>query len=457
MKIVILGAGQVGSSVARSLAGEANDITVVDRDPALLATLQEHLDIRAVAGHAAHPDVLARAGLEDADLMLAVTSSDETNMVACQVAHSLFNTPKRLARVRAAAYLDRPELFDPAAIPVDVLISPEALVTEAIASLIEHPATLQILELAGGRARLVAVRAHPHGALVGKTLGALSEQLPGTPVRVVAVFRHDRMVNVDGDTVVQSRDEVFFLAAREDVQRVVGAFRNPEGAIRRVIIAGGGNIGARLAGRIEKRYRVKIIEPDERRCRHLAEQLDRTLVLRGDATDAQLLIDEGIAEADMYCALTDDDEANILSAMLAKQLGARRAMSIVNRMGYVEVAQGAAVDIAISPAQVTIGALLTHVRRGDVVSVHSLRRGAAEAIEVIAHGDERSSRIVARRIADIPLPDSTVIGGLVREDRLVLARDDLTVESGDQLILFIADKKRLPEVERLFQVAFSFL
>lgn len=457
MKILILGAGQVGSSVAEGLAIEANDITVVDRDAVCLSALQDRLDIRVVAGHASHPDVLLRAGIDDADLVLAVTNSDETNMVACQIAHSLFHTPMRLARVRAAAYLEHPELFAIEAIPIDFLISPEELVTDFIRQLIEYPGVLQILDFGGGRAQLVAVRAHAGGTLIGRQLSELAAQFPRVEARVVAVYRRNRAILPDGGTLIEKDDEVFFLAARRDIPSLVRAFRRSDRPNRRIIIAGGGNIGKRLAGQIEAAYRVKIIEHDDDRCRHLAETLGHAVVLRGDAADEVLLREENIAETDVFCALTDDDEANILSAMLAKRLGAKKVVSIINRPSYVDLAQGAAVDIAVSPAQVTIGALLAHVRRGDVVAVHSLRRGAAEAMEIIAHGDAHTSKVVGRRIDEIPLPPSAVVGGILRGDDLLFGHHDTVVEKRDHVIVFVADKRQVAEVERLFQVPVTFL
>jgi len=457
MKIVILGAGQVGSSVAQGLANEQNDITVVDRDPMLLAALQDRFDIRVVAGEASHPEVLLSAGIEDADLVLAVTNSDETNMIACQVAYSLYRTPIRLARVRAGGYLAHPELFVNDGIPIDFLISPEALVTDFVRQLIEYPGTLQILEFGGGRAQLVVVRVQTGASLVGKALRDLHTAAPHVEIRVVAIYRRGTAVVPDADTTIEADDEVIFLAAGRDVPQWVNAFRRPERANRRVMIAGGGNIGARLAQQIEHAYRVKIIEHDGARARQLAESLHHTIVLRGDAADETLLIEEDIADTDVFCALTNDDEANILSAMLAKQLGALRAISIVNRPSYVDIAQGAAVDIAVSPAQVTIGALLTHVRRGDVVAVHALRRGAAEVIEIIAHGDKDTSQVVGRCIADIPLPPSAVVGGLLRGEQLLLAHGETVIEPQDHVIVFLADKRQVAEVERLFRVAITFV
>jgi trk system potassium uptake protein TrkA len=457
MKIIILGAGQVGSTVAQTLASEANDITVVDQNPHLLTVLQEHTDIRTITGQASYPDVLQQAGIEDADMILAVTNSDEINMIACQIAHSLFHTPLRLARVRARNYLAYPKLFTPDAVPVNFIISPEQLVVTFIQHLIESPGVLQILDFADGKAQLVAVQAHRGGALIGQELRALHGLIPAVETRVVAVFRRDRAIIPEGDTVIEAGDEIFFLAAKRDIPAVVEAFRRSDKPNRRIIIAGGGNIGMRLAETIERNYHVKIIEIDPARCRILAESLHRTVVLHGDAADQDLLIQEDIEDTDLYCAVSNDDEANILSAMLAKRLGARKVVSIINRSSYVELAQGTAVDIALSPALVTIGALLAHIRRGDVVAVHSLRRGAAEANEVIAHGDHDTSQVVGRRIDELPLPEGTMIGVIARGEKLVFPHRETVIESQDHVVLFLADKRRIVDVERLFQVSITFV
>lgn len=457
MKIIILGAGQVGSSVAKSLVSEANDITVVDQDPLLLKMLQERIDIRTIVGYASHPEVLRRAGIEDADMILAVTNSDETNMLACQIAHSLFHTPRRLARVRSPAYLAHPELFTLRSVPIDFIISPEQLMATFIHHLITQPGVLQILDFAEGKAQLVAVQAHHGGPFVGNELRSLPQRLPKVKTRVVAIFRRNRPIIPDGETVIEADDEVFFLAARRDIPAIVAAFRRSDKPYRRVIIAGGGNIGKQLAELTESDYHVKIIEHDRGRCQHLAGTLHRSIVLHGDAADADLLKEEAIEETDIYCAVTNDDEANILSAILARRMGARKVVSIINRSSYVELAQGTAVDIAISPAQVTIGALLAHIRRGDVVAVHSLRRGAAEAIEVIAHGDRQTSQVVGRRIDELPLPEGTTIGAIVRGNAVIFSHGDTVIEPEDHVILFLSDKQRVIDVERLFHVAITFI
>jgi trk system potassium uptake protein len=457
MKIIILGAGQVGTSVAQSLAHEANDITVVDTRAEVLRELQDRLDLRGIVGVGSHPDVLEQAGAKDADMIVAVTNSDESNMIACQVAYTLFHTPTKIARVRASEYLAHGRLFSQEALPIDVLISPEGLVTTYIQRLIEHPGSLQVLDFAGGRVQLVAVRAHYGGALVGHELRTLAEHMPGIQTRVAAIFRRDTPIFPEGHTVIEADDEVFFVAAKKNIRAITSELRKLDKPYKRVIIAGGGNIGRRLAQVLSARYQVKVIEHNRERTKELSEVLNDVIVLRGDAADEDLLIEENIENTDVFCALTNDDEANILSAMLAKRLGAKKVMSIINRPSYVDLVEAGVIDIAISPQQVTIGALLAHVRRGDVVAVHSLRRGAAEAIEAVAHGDSRTSKVVGRRIDEIKLPKGCNIGALVRGDEVIIPHHDTVIEAEDHVILFLVDKRRITEVERLFAVSVTFL
>ena len=457
MKIIILGAGQVGASVADNLASEYNDITVIDQDADRLRDLRDRLDIGTVTGHGAHPDVLRRAGAEDADMIIAVTNSDEVNMVGCQVAYTLFHTPTKIARVRSAAFLNEARLFSQEALPIDVLISPEQLVTEYVLRLIQNPGALQVLDFAGGRVQLVAVRAVEGGPLVGHELRELRDHMPKIDARVAAIFRRGQPLIPEGDTVIAAEDEVFFVAAPKNIRAVMSELRELDKPVKRIILAGGGHIGARLAAGLEHRYQVKIIERDQDRARQLSEELNKTIVLWGDAADEELLLEENIENTDIYCALTNDEEANILSSMLAKRLGAGKVMSLINRASYVDLVHSDVIDIALSPQHATIGSLLTHVRRGDVVAVHSLRRGAAEAIEAVAHGDASSSKVVGRRLDEISLPAGTTIGAIVRGDEVIIAHHDSLIESGDHVILFLVDKARIPEVERLFQVGVIFL
>ena len=457
MKIIILGAGQVGSSVAAALVSEANDITVVDSESQCLQALQDRLDLRTVQGHASNPEVLKRAGAEDADMILAVTNSDETNMVACQVAYTLFHTPTKIARVRARDYLNHPQLFTQEALPIDVLISPEQVVIDYVQRLIEHLGALQVLDFAGGRVQLVAVRAYYGGPLVGHELRELRNHMPGVDTRVAAIFRRGKPIIPEGSTVIEADDEVFFIAARKHIRLVMSELRKLDKPTKRIVIAGGGNIGRGLAKALEGDYQVKLIDHNSGRSRQIAEELTKTIVLLGDAADGELLLEENIENTDVFCAVTNDDEANILSAMLAKRLGARKVMSLINRAAYVDLVESGDIDIAISPQQATIGGLLAHVRRGDVVVVHSLRRGAAEAIEAVAHGDSKTSKVVGRAIQDIKLPPGTNIGAIVRNDEVLIAHRNTVIESEDHVILFLVDKRRIAEVERLFQVSITFI
>jgi len=458
MKILILGAGQVGRTAAYHLSREpANEVTVVDTNEDILRDLQDRLDIRAVAGHASHPTVLEAAGIADTDVLVALTSSDEVNIVACEIAHALYRTQTKIARVRAPEYTTRAQLFTEGALAVDVWISPEQLVTEYIARLLSYPGALQVVDFADGRVQLVGVRARRDGLLVGRELRTLREHLPDTDTRVAAIYRNDRMVPPAGDSVIEENDEIFFVAASDDLRRVMAELRRSEDPVRRLVIAGGGNIGFRLARTLEKSNQVKLIERDPRRARRISELLENTIVLNGDAADEELLIEENIDGTDVFAALTNSEEANILSAMLAKRLGAHKVMALINKPSYAELIESGSIDVAISPQTVTIGSLLAHVRRGDVVRVHSLRRGAAEALEVVVHGDADSSKVIGRRIEDISLPEGTTLGAVVRGDEVIIAHHDTTVQPDDHLILFLTDRRHIEAVEKLFQGSASFL
>ena len=382
MKIIILGAGQVGRTAAYHLSREeANDVTVIDINEEILRDLQDRLDIRTVNGNAASPRILEAAGIASTDILVALTNSDEVNMLACQIAWTLYRTPKKIARVRSADFTERDMLFGENAVAVDVWISPEQLVTEYVARLIRYPGALQVLDFADGRVRLVGIRALQGGPLVGQALRTLREHIPTADARVAAIYRAGKSIKPEGDTVIADGDEVFFLAARKDIRVVMKEMRREEAPARRVVIAGGGNIGVRLAGELEDKNQVKLIERDGKRARKVSEQLKSTTVLHGDAADEELLLEENIDSADVFAALTNSEEANILSAMLAKRLGARKVMALINKPSYAELIESGSIDVAISPQTVTIGSLLAHVRRGDVVRVHSLRRGAAEALK----------------------------------------------------------------------------
>ncbi len=456
MKIIILGAGQVGGNLAESLVAENNDITVVDLDTTRLALLQDRFDLRTVRGHAAHPSVLKQAGADDADMLVAVTQSDETNLVACRLAATLFNVPTRIARIRSNDFLGLEAGFLAEHFGVNDVISPEQEVTDTLRRLIEHPEALQVLDFADGKVRLVAVRAYHGGPLVGHELQDIKRHMPNLECRIPAIYRRDRGIVPKGITVIEPGDEVFFLARKQDIPSVMRELRRMERPVKKVMIAGGGNIGRRLAARIERDYDVKVIDHNKSVSNLLAEQLHHTLVLQGDATDEELLDQENVAAMDIFCALTNDDEDNIMSALLAKRMGAHRVIALINRSAYVDLVQGGEIDIAISPAQATVGPLLSKIRRGDMVAVHSLRRGAAEVLEVVVHGDAKTSRVVGRRIDEIGLPEGATIATIIRSNDVIIAHHDTLIEAEDHLILFALNKRIIPKVEKLLQVGFGF-
>ena len=439
-------------------------VTVIDetpvRDPAI------------VEGDPAYLSEAVQAA--DADLLIAVTQSDQTNLCACRVAKTLFNVPTRIARLRAADYEDHPQLLDDTNFAVDHSICPEQIVTDYIRKLIEFPEALQVLEFADGMVTMIAIRAFEGGLLVGKPLKTIPERLPNIDTRVAAIFRQDQAISPTGDTVIESGDEVFLIAASTHIRRVMTELRRMDKPIRRIIIAGGGNIGLRLAKAIEKNVAVKLIERDRRRAEQLAAELERTVVLRGDSTDEALLDAESIEETDMFLALTNDEEDNIMSASLAKQMGARRTLALINRKSYVDLVQGGRIDIAISPAQTSIGQLLARVRRGDVAAVHSLRRGAAEALELIAHGDAKHCKVIGRKLEELDLPEGATIAAIVRKTgqtrteykelvpyevpihEVIMAHHDTVIRADDHVIVFCTSKKLVAKVEKLFQVGWGF-
>lgn len=473
MNIVILGAGRVGESVAESLVSERNDITVIDTDPARLHALQDRLDLRGVAGNGIQPSVLEEAGIGDADLFIACAPMDETNLVACKVAHDRFNVPTTIARLRSPEFVDGAPLMDKATgFAVDRVICPEESVTRYIGKLVEHPQALQVLEFAHGLVSLAAVRAVAGGPLVRHSLAEIPALVPAAQMRVVAIYRQDQaLTDLDGRTRIEPGDEVFVLAATQDITTVLAALRERDHPVKRLMIAGGGKVGLRLARQVKDDLQVKIIETNRQRCDYLASELPSdVLVLHGDSTDEELMGEENVQDMDLFVALTSDDEDNILACLLAKKMGARRVLALINRRAYAELVQGTQIDIAISPSQAVIGELLAYVRRGDVEAVHSLRRGAAEALEGIVRGDRKTCRMAGRRVEEIGLPPGAQVGAIVRglhrpdgseagEDakpQVLMAHHDTVIEPNDHVIVFVPNKRMVQQVEKLFQVSATF-
>ncbi|TMM45215.1 Trk system potassium transporter TrkA [Colwellia ponticola] len=454
MKIIIVGAGQVGGTLAENLVGENNDISVVDIDGEKLRELQDKMDLQVVTGQGSYPDVLKIAGAEDADMVIAVTSDDATNMITCQICSSLFNTPKKIARIRSNQILKYAEqLFHKNHIPIDHIIAPEELVTRDIVRLIDYPGALQVLEFAQGKVSLVAVKAYYGGLLVGHALSTLKDHIPNVDTRVAAIYRNGKPIRPLGTTVIEADDEVFFIAASIHIRAVMNELQKLESAYKRIMIAGGGNIGAGLARILEKNHQVKLIERSAIRAEELTSELNDTLVFAGDSSDQVLLTEENIDQFDIFIAVTNDDEANIMSSLLAKKLGVRKTMVLIQRDAYIDLIHGSTIDIAISPQQATISALLTHVRRGAINNVYSLRGGAAEAIEIVAKGDKKSSKVVGRIIKKIKLPPGATIAAIVRDNEVLIAHSNTVIHEEDHVILFLVNKRYISDIEKLFQVS----
>jgi trk system potassium uptake protein TrkA len=458
MNILIIGAGRVGTSVAESLVSERNDITVIDSDPQRLRLLQERLDLRGVAGNAIQPSVLREAGAEDCDLLIACAPMDETNLAVCKIAHDLFNTTTTIARLRSPEFVPgSPLLARGTGFGVDEVICPEQSVTTYVRKLIEYPEALRIVEFADGQVTMAGVRAFAGGPLVGHRLDEIPTLVPGMDMRIVGLFRQDRPLKTDGDTRIEAGDEAVVLARTAAVPDVLAALRSRDRPVRRVMIAGGGKVGLRLARALKGRYEIKLIELDQARCEYLAADLGSdVLVLQGDSTDEDLMADENVGDMDVFIALTSDDEDNILAGLMAKRLGVRRAIVLINRRAYTELVQGTQIDVAISPQHAVIGELLAHVRRGDIEAVHSMQQGTAESMEIIARGDRRSSKVVGRRLEQLSLPEGVQIGALVRGQEVLIAHHDTEIQTGDHVIVFLPSKRLVRAVEKLFQVSATF-
>lgn len=449
MKIVILGAGVTGSSVAGALASEENDIVVIDQKPHLLSALKGRLDIATIEGNAAHPSILEQAGVGTADMVLAVTNNDETNMLACQVINTLYAKPKTIARVRALDFLNHPELFAPGGI--DIVISPEQVVTEAIHNLIKYPGALHVSEFAEGLVRLVSIRVVPTGFLTGKRIQAVKEKLADSMIRVAAIFRNGKAIPVNGEALIATGDEVFFVCPRDKVRKTLVDLHKLEAPIKSIMLAGGGHVGKRLAIALENNYHVKVIEQDINRAKEISNDLRKTLILHGDCTDQSLLQEEMVEEVDLFCAITNNDGVNLISAGLAKKLGAKKAICLINNTSYLQLVDGTDIDLAIQPKLETLGSILRHVRKGDVVGVSSVCGGSAEAIEAIAHRSVEAKSVVGLRVDQINLPDGIILGALIRDKEVIPVHHDTVFAEGDHVVMFALDKKLIKAIEGYFQ------
>lgn len=457
MRIIILGSNQVSETLAENLASEENDIVLIDTDGKKLAELQNRFDIKTVVGLGSYPDILEQAQAGDTEMIIAVSSNDEVNMLACQIAYSLFHIPLKIARVRAKNYLANTDLFNNESLPIDVIISPEALVTDQIKQMIDYPGALQVSDFSQGAVRIVNVKPYYGGELVGKTISVARKRLRELHSSLIAIFRGKRFISLTDKTLIEVGDEIFCISSHKDIHTMINLFRRSEKQHKSIMIAGGGNIGSRLASCLESQYRVKVLEVSQEISERISLELDKTIVITGDASDKELLESECIDEIDVFCAMTNDDEANIMSCLQAKQLGAKYVIALVTKTAYIDIIEDSKIDIVVSPQQATTSSILTYIRRGDIATVHSFRRGEAEAIEMVAHGDENTSKVVGRKSTDIMFKEGACLSAIIRDNKMYIPSDDIFIESGDHVIMFISNKKRVQDIEKLFQVKVGFI
>ena len=451
MKILILGAGQVGSTLCKNLSKDnENDITVIDAKSKHLQELNRYLDIKTVQGYITHPSILETANIKEMDLVIAVTPSDEKNMIACQMAHILYGVKTKIARIRSSEYLQRKELFSQTAIPIDYVITPEILITRFVKHMIAVPGASQVREFENGLVNLVETRAFAGTPIVGKPIKELHQHLPKAQMRIVHLLRNNKTIPVSGQTIVEDGDTVYFLSQKQHITKILSEFRRKDKPYKRIMIAGGGKIGLNLAKELESHYRIHIVELDKTRVKEISNHLQHAIVLYGSASDERILAEAGIEQTDLFLALTNSDESNVIISILAKQLGAHKTVALVKREVYENLAaQSPDIDMVISPDQITVGHILSYIRRADTMRVYSLRQGTSEALEVIAH--KNNTQVVGQAIWEIPLPKGATIGCIVRGHEVIMGSGNVIIEDGDHVLLLLTDMEKIHEVEILFQ------
>ena len=453
-KIAVLGGGQVGSSLAKILTDDGNDITLIDTNLSVLEDLQEDNDIKTIHGNASSPSILEQAEVQDCDILIATTASDEVNLVSCHLAKKMFNVPTVIARLRNSKFQVSTSGFDLDLFSIDSIISPSQLVTDFIKNIIEHPGAFQAYDFADGKLQVIGATVLKDGPLSGRKLSEFKKHLPNVDVKVIALYRNRKVLPVNGSTIIETGDDLFFLATEENM-RFMSELSKNQSRIENIMIAGGGIVGMTLAAKLSQKFSTKIIEKDLIRSKYLSESLENTVVLNDDISDESLLDNEGIEEVDYFCSVTNDDQMNILSAKLAKDLGAKKSIAIINKLSYRKLVSKE-IDVVISPEDVTIGSILASVRTSDVVKVHSLGFGEAELLEIIIHGDSKTSKVVGKKVSELELPSGCRIGAVYRQGKIILLNEDLNIKSNDRLIIYLLHKKDFSKLAKLLQVSIGF-
>ncbi|PQA85607.1 Trk system potassium transporter TrkA [Hyphococcus luteus] len=456
MRVIVCGAGRVGVGIARRLSHENNEVTVVDQSKELIRAVTERLDVRGVVGNGAYPETLEEAGAREADMVIAVTFSDEVNMVACQIAHSLFKVPTKIARVRAQGYLDPrySDIFSRNHLPIDVVISPEREVSEAITQRMSTPGAFELKTFVDGRVWAVGVKLREDCAIVNTPLRQVAELFPDLKITIVAVKRGDHIWRAHSGDMLEAGDRVFFIADRADVSRALEIMGEAARQARRVIIVGGGNIGLFVAKGLEKMgaMKIRLIERNRKRAEIIAEELERTIVLQGDGLDRSILREAGVSEAETVVAVTDNDQVNILAGVVAKREGSRRAMALINDQDYGPISEAVGVDRYVDPRATTISTILQHIRRGRIKGVYSLSDGDAELIDAVAL---ETSPLVGKPLREANLPEGVMIGAVYRDNEVQMPTGDMVINAGDRVVL-MSMRENVKDVEQMFRVSIEY-
>lgn len=457
MKVIICGAGQVGFNIARHLASEQHDVTVIDSSPELIAKIQGSLDVQALVGYASHPDMLERAGANDADIIIAVTLFDEVNMVACQVAHSLFDVPTKIARVRAQSYL-RPmwqDLFSRDNMPIDVIISPEIEVALAVLRRLEVPGAFDMVPFCDGLVRAVGVRLREDCPVVDTPLRQLTELFPDLNIIVTIIIRDGKLIIPSSDDQLLVGDNIYFVAEEKQVERALSVFGRDEEEARRIVIVGGGNVGAFIAKRLidnDSKIQIKIIEMNDKRATAIAKEIPKAIVLNGDALGMEIQKEANVKAAETIIAVTNDDKVNILSSLLAKQAGCRRALTLINNPTFGPLTYSVGIDAFVDPRQTTVSSILQHMRRGRIRSLQNIAGGAAEVLEAIAL---ETSPLVGKPLREIRLPAGIIIGSIVRNGAVIVPKGGSIIKPDDIVVIFTR-LEMIKKVEELFSVRLEY-
>ncbi len=457
MKIVICGAGQVGYTIARQLADEGNDITIVDKDEQLIQQISDTLEVRTIVGHASHPAVLEQAGLSDAEMLIAVTYSDEINMVACQVAHSLFNVPTRIARIRNQNYLNPKwkDLYRIDHLPIDVIISPEREVAEAVVRRLHVPGATDMVPFFGGHVKVIAVLLELGSPVINLPVHVVRQKMRDLKIGIVGVAKNNQFIIPHDNTILSPGDEVYFVADNASINAAMEIFGHREKEARRIVILGGGNIGLFIAEKLEKEdegTQIKIIEMDRKRAKYIDGMLEHSMVINGNGLDHEILREVNINMTETIIAVTNDDEVNVLGSLLAKRYGCQRSVTLINNMTYIPLLGNLGIDVVVNPRETTVSSILQHIRRGKISNVHSIMDGQAEIIEAEA---VETSSLIGKSMDSLGLKKGVLIGAILRHGEIIIPESDTAIQQDDRVII-LSMAKMVKKIEKIFSVSLEF-